>query len=95
MFVPLASTTVPKKSVFLMCTDTHIITPTLDRYGASFTKLTVDFFTKLACNYFFSPETSSTAITEFCGKPTLCHNFYGVIEKDEAIFAFFSKDHKK
>lgn len=78
-----------------MCTDTHIITPTLDRYGASFTKLTVDFFTKLACNYFFSPETSSTAITEFCGKPTLCHNCYGVIEKHEAIFAFFSKDHKK
>lgn len=84
-----------KKSGFLMCKDTHIIKPTIDRYGASFTKLTVDFFPELICNYFFSPETSSAAMSEFCCKLTVCHIFNSVIEKDKGIFTFSSNDHKK
>lgn len=41
----------------------HTIKATVDRYEATFTKLTVDFFPELIWNYLFSPETSGTAIT--------------------------------
>lgn len=77
-----------------MSKDTDIVKRTVDRYRATFAKLTMDFFPELTHNYFFSPEISIIAIKEFSGKPTVCH-VNRVTERDKAVSTVFSNYPKK